>query len=1303
MATIATVVSVSGKAYAFNPVTRVARLLKAGDSIDRDEIVQTAAGAQVEVKFLDGKSFVVEPEHAVRMDESVAPTSSDSAATAREGAVTPEAIIETLARGGDLTEQLEATAAGLGGGGGGQGNSGFVRLLRISEEVTPLSYAYDTGLLPGIETLQSEPIQEEPADLPPLALRVFQVEVADGDGSYNLFFGSVPEGSTALYVVLAVDETGNPLTTVPAGTVNVSFTDGSATGGVDYVGAGQTVSLGELFQADILDDYFADNAETFSVDASSYSDATSYSVVTYTGTGTIISDNSATPGPGGPEGPDGPEDTVQIQIFAVVDGQLLPANTVIEGETAHYVVHLTDSAGNIITGASGNVTIAFNDGTAVSPNDYTHRVVTIGLGVEFTADAVDDTAVESSENFTVNASDYTGAGGYENVLYGPSVTTVITDNDVAPTQPPPTQPPPTEPPPTEPPPTEPPPTDPPPTQAPPEFRITGPVKVDEDVGTVTYTISLNKVYDQTVSVQYATQDGTAVAGQDYTAISGVVTFPPGQTSTTVRVPISADTVDEPDENYLIVLSAAVGASISKTEGEVTTTIFDNDGPPAFRINDFKVPEGETAIFTVTRVGDSSKEQKVTVTRSLEAGDTAESEDFVATPQTITQTITFAVGQTEAYFAVPTYADEPKKIFEGPETFTVTLSNPTNGAVIDDPTGIGTILDDGSDGTTPPKAYPLQLPNDDRPVVSEVSSDAVQEGETLSFTVTLSNASEFVEHVALKLVNGTATVLGKNADIGTVSINGDPIEVGVFGDFSFSVGAGVTEFTVTIATTIDANDESRAPESFTLQAATDYQLVSANGTGTIAEGDGTIVDPITTTDWVDESALDSDGNSPGSSREIAQGVITLPDGWSVTNGSVSTAVAGAIVEIKTTSDGVTGYTYKLQDSIVTPAGQSSIIDTIHYTMTDGTTEVANSLVVTVYDDGPVVKDANNANLLDTAVDQILTGVIVYDLGADGTGPNGDGSFPGGVTLDASALEGLHSRGDPIEWAVGDSNNDGIDELIGTATHDGETRDVLRLEVLEDESPADGSFTLSLFDVIDLESNTQHFSVGAILAGSPTTSLLIKDANTGDGTMYVLATPLAGDLNNKGELEINADNGELGISDTGLDFTGSGTTTPESVQLEFGSTVADGSIATPALINNLQVFGFDASGKSDPDSFEWVAWRGNLKVGEGEVSNSKTELGGPNFVFNDHISVDDPQGFDTLVITMTSGHFKFSGFDYEDITYQPTTLKFGYTVSDGENDSIVNGEFSATLHPTDPTTEVLTYETQVKHPDAEIQGS
>ena len=1257
MAIIATVVSVSGKAYAFNPVTRVARLLKNGDPIDRDEIVQTAAGAQVEVQFLDGKSFVVEPEHAVRMDESVAPTSSDSAATAREGAVTPEAIIEALARGGDLTEQLEATAAGLGGGGGGQGNSGFVRLLRISEEVTPLSYAYDTGLLPGIETLQSEPIEEEPAELPPLALRVFQVEVADGDGSYNLFFGSVPEGSTALYVVLAVDETGNPLTTVPAGTVNVSFTDGSATGGVDYVGAGQTVSLGELFQADILDDYFADNAETFSVDASSYSDATSYSVVTYTGTGTVISDNSATPGPGGPEGPDGPEDTVQIQIFAVVDGQLLPANTVIEGETAHYVVHLTDSAGNIITGASGNVTIAFNDGTAVSPNDYTHSVVTIGLGVEFTADAVDDTAVESSENFTVNASDYTGAGGYENVLYGPSVTTVITDNDVAPTQPPPT---------------DPPPTDPPPTQAPPEFRITGPVEVDEDVGTVTYKISLNKVYDQTVSVQYATQDGTAVAGQDYTAISGTVTFTPGQTSTTVTVPIAEDTVDEPDENYLIVLSAAVGASVSKTEGEVTTTIFDNDGPPTFRINDYDVPEGETAIFTVTRVGDSSKEQSVTVTTSLEAGNTAEANDFVATEETIT----FAVGQTVAYFEVPTNADEPEKIFEGPETFTVTLSNPTNGAVIDDAAGVGTILDDG-------------------PVVSEVSSDAVQEGETLSFTVTLSNASEFDEHVALKLVKETATVVGENADIGTVSVNGQQVTVDDSGNFSVSVEAGVTEFTVTIATTIDAIDESGAPESFTLQAATDYQLVSA-------EGDGTIVDLITTTDWVDESALDSDGNSPGSSREIAQGVITLPDGWSVKDGSVSTAVAGAIVAIETI-DGVTGYTYTLQDSVLTPAGQSSIIDTIHYTMTDGTTEVANSLAVTVYDDGPVVEDANNAKLLNSADDQILAKVIVYDLGADGTAPDGSGGVLGGVTLDASALEGLRSRGDLIDWTVVDSNNDGIDELIGTATHDGTPRPVLRLEVLNDTTPADGSFTLSLLDVIDLESNTQHFSVGAILAGSPTTSLLIEDANTGDGTMYVLATPLAGDLNNENKLEINANNGALGISDTGLDFTGSGTTTPESVQLEFGSTVADGSIATPALINNLQVFGFDASGNSDPDSFEWVAWRGNLKVGEGEVSNSKTELGGPNFVFNDHISVDDPQGFDTLVITMTSGHFKFSGFDYEDITYQPTTLKFGYTVSDGENDIIVNGEFSATLHPTDPTTEVLTYETQVKHPDAEIQGS
>ncbi|MFZ9679222.1 MAG: retention module-containing protein [Quisquiliibacterium sp.] len=157
MAKIATVVSVTGKAYAYNPVTKVARLLKAGDAVDRAEIVQTAAGAQVQLEFADGQTMGVAAEQAVRLDESVSPQPGTQTPTAQDGSVSPETIIQALDRGGDLSAQLEAPAAGLGGG-GGQGNSGFVRLLRITENVDPLSFTYETALGSSVELLPDETV-----------------------------------------------------------------------------------------------------------------------------------------------------------------------------------------------------------------------------------------------------------------------------------------------------------------------------------------------------------------------------------------------------------------------------------------------------------------------------------------------------------------------------------------------------------------------------------------------------------------------------------------------------------------------------------------------------------------------------------------------------------------------------------------------------------------------------------------------------------------------------------------------------------------------------------------------------------------------------------------------------------------------------------------------------------------------------------------------------------------------------------------------------------------------------------------
>ncbi|MBN0990037.1 Calx-beta domain-containing protein, partial [Amphritea pacifica] len=76
-------------------------------------------------------------------------------------------------------------------------------------------------------------------------------------------------------------------------------------------------------------------------------------------------------------------------------------------------------------------------------------------------------------------------------------------------------------------------------------------------------------------------------------------------------------------------------------------------------------------FTVTRTGDAAADQTVDFATSIGAGDSAEAADFIAN----SGTLTFAAGVTSQTFTVQTTQDA---VFEGDETFSVNLSNATNG-------------------------------------------------------------------------------------------------------------------------------------------------------------------------------------------------------------------------------------------------------------------------------------------------------------------------------------------------------------------------------------------------------------------------------------------------------------------------------------------------------------------------------------------------------------------------------------------------------------------------------------------------
>ena len=106
----------------------------------------------------------------------------------------------------------------------------------------------------------------------------------------------------------------------------------------------------------------------------------------------------------------------------------------------------------------------------------------------------------------------------------------------------------------------------------------GDVRVDEGAQAVlAFPVTLNRAAAVTVTVDYATADGTATAGADYTATSDTLTFTPGETEKTVNVAVLDDTHADSEETLTLALSNATGARIR--DAEATGTIVNSDPIP----------------------------------------------------------------------------------------------------------------------------------------------------------------------------------------------------------------------------------------------------------------------------------------------------------------------------------------------------------------------------------------------------------------------------------------------------------------------------------------------------------------------------------------------------------------------------------------------------------------------------------------------------------------------------------------------------------------------------------------------------
>ena len=95
--------------------------------------------------------------------------------------------------------------------------------------------------------------------------------------------------------------------------------------------------------------------------------------------------------------------------------------------------------------------------------------------------------------------------------------------------------------------------------------------------TIDFVVSLSRAASGPATVDYATADGTAKAGEDYTESSGTLTFAAGETEKTVAVPVLDDAKDEGEETFTLTLSNPSGALIG--DGEATGTISNTDPMP----------------------------------------------------------------------------------------------------------------------------------------------------------------------------------------------------------------------------------------------------------------------------------------------------------------------------------------------------------------------------------------------------------------------------------------------------------------------------------------------------------------------------------------------------------------------------------------------------------------------------------------------------------------------------------------------------------------------------------------------------
>jgi len=430
-----------------------------------------------------------------------------------------------------------------------------------------------------------------------------------------------------------------------------------------------------------------------------------------------------------------------------------------------------------LTGTS-TVNYATSNGTATTPADYASASGTLTFGPTvssqtFIVTIVNDAIDETNETVTLTLSSPGAAS------LGVPSTAVLTINDDDPT---------------------------------PSITINDVTQNEGNAGATgfVFTVMLSNPSSSTITVDFGTANGTAIAGSDYSANSGMLTFMPNVLTQTITVNVNGDTMTETNETFFVNLTNATNATIADNQG--LGTITNDDAPPSITISDVTQNEGNAGsaacVFLVTLSNPSAS--TVTVDFATANGSATAGSDYTAA----NSTLNFAPGVLTQPITVNVTGDLTS---EPNETFFVNLTNPTNASIADNQ-GLGTIVND--DG-----------------IPSITITDVTQiEGNTgtgaFTFTVMLSNPSASTVTVDFATADGTA-------------IGGS--------DYSATNGTltfAPTVVTQTIIVTVNGDITAEPDETFfvNLTNATNASIADNQGLGIITNDDGMMEIP-TLSEWL----------------------------------------------------------------------------------------------------------------------------------------------------------------------------------------------------------------------------------------------------------------------------------------------------------------------------------------------------------------------------------------------------------------------------------------------------------------------